>query len=128
MYYSLGLKYLKMNTASTQTHIFHVVLDSVLLKVGRRLRSVEPLSRIHVGLLEVVPVDLQLVVGVGAQVHCSDRKTKRRHKEGDVDRCVIFNKWCYGTFFDASQHYLATFTRVGPRAGCRLNIILVPFK
>lgn len=53
------------------SYIFHVVLDSVLLQVGRRLCSVEPLSGIHVSLLKVVSVDLQLVVGVGTQVHCS---------------------------------------------------------
>ena len=63
----------------TQTHIFHVVLDSILLKVGRCLCSVEPLSRIHIRLLKVVPVDLQLVVGIGAQVHCSDRKINMHH-------------------------------------------------
>lgn len=51
------------------THIFHVVLDPVLLEVRRRLGSVEPLRGVHVGLLKVVPVDLQLVFGVGAQVH-----------------------------------------------------------
>lgn len=64
----------------SHTHIFHVVLDSILLKVGGCLCSVEPLSRIHVRLLKVVPVDLQLVIGVGAQVHCSDRRTQCHHK------------------------------------------------
>lgn len=59
---------------SAITHIFHVVLDSVLLQVGRRLCSVEPLGRVHVRLLKVVPVDLQLVVRVGTQVHCSEGK------------------------------------------------------
>ena len=55
------------------THIFHVVLHSVLLKVGWCLCSVEPLSRVHISFLKVVPVDLQLVVRVGAQVHCSQK-------------------------------------------------------
>lgn len=55
------------------THIFHVVLDPVLLQVGGRLCPVEPLSRIHVRLLKVIPVDLQLVVRVGAEVHCSGK-------------------------------------------------------
>lgn len=62
-----------------QTHIFHVVLDSILLQVGRSLRSVEPLSRIHIRLLKVVSVDLQLVVGVGAKIHCSDRNISFKH-------------------------------------------------
>lgn len=64
----------------SHTHIFHVVLDPVLLQVGGRLCSVEPLSRVHIRLLKVVPVDLQLVVRVGAQVHCSETKT-HHHKE-----------------------------------------------
>lgn len=64
------------------THIFHVVLDPVLLEVGRCLSSVEPLSRVHVRLLKVVPVDLQLVIRVGAQVHCSETK---RHEEVTLD-------------------------------------------
>lgn len=58
----------------THTHIFHIVLDPILLEVGRCLSSVEPLSRIHVCFLKVVPVNLQLVFRVGAQVHCSEKK------------------------------------------------------
>lgn len=54
----------------TYTHIFHVVLDSVLLEVSRCLCSIEPLCRIHISLFKVVPVDLQFVIRVGAQVHC----------------------------------------------------------
>lgn len=61
----------------TATHIFHVVLNPVLLEVGWCLCSVEPLSGIHVGLLKVIPVDLQLVVGVGAQIHCSAKNIPR---------------------------------------------------
>lgn len=58
----------------THTHIFHIVLDPILLEVGGCLCPVKPLSRIHICLLKVVPVDLQLVIRVGAQVHCSEKK------------------------------------------------------
>lgn len=69
------------------THIFHVVLDSVLLQVGRRLCSVEPLGRVHVCLLKIVPVDLQLVVGVGTQVHCSEGKHVSSPRSTHIRRC-----------------------------------------
>lgn len=51
------------------TYIFHVVLDAVLLQVGRSLRSVKPLCGVQVRLLKVIPVDLQLVLWVRTQVH-----------------------------------------------------------
>lgn len=65
----------------THTHIFHVVLYPILLEVGGCLCSVEPLCGIHVCLLKVVPVDLQLVIWVGAQVHCSEKNVRCNHKE-----------------------------------------------
>lgn len=78
------------NKSVSHTHIFHVVLDPILLEVGGRLCPVEPLGRIHVRLLKVVPVDLQLVVRVGAQVHCSGTKHGANTQTGYVDRstCV----------------------------------------
>lgn len=51
---------------TSPTHIFHVVLNPILLQVRRSLSSVEPLCRVHVGLFKVVSVDLQLVIRVGA--------------------------------------------------------------
>lgn len=58
------------------TYIFHVVLDTVLLQVGRRLSSVEPLCRVQVGFLKVIPVDLQLVLRVRAEVDWWERSKK----------------------------------------------------
>lgn len=72
---------------SAITYIFHVVLDSVLLQVGRRLCSVEPLGRVHVCLLKIVPVDLQLVIGVGTQVHCSEGKHVPSPRSTHIRRC-----------------------------------------
>lgn len=54
---------------SSDAYIFHVVLHAILLQVGGRLCPVESLSGIQVRLLKVVPVDLQFVLRVGAQVH-----------------------------------------------------------
>lgn len=51
-------------TSFIGTYVFHVVLDAVLLQVGRCLCSVKPLCRIQVGFLKVIPVDLQLVLWV----------------------------------------------------------------
>lgn len=45
-------------------YIFHVVLDAILLQVGRCLCSVKPLCGVQVGFLKVIPVDLQLVLWV----------------------------------------------------------------
>ncbi len=45
-------------------YIFHVVLDAVLLQVGRSLCPVKPLCRVQVRFFKVIPVDLQLVLWV----------------------------------------------------------------
>lgn len=68
-----GLTFGNPASSFTETHIFHVVLDAVLVEVGRCLSSVEPLGGVHVCLLKVVSVDLQLVFRVGAQVYCSEK-------------------------------------------------------
>lgn len=80
----------------THTHIFHIVLDPILLEVGGCLCPVKPLSRIHICLLKVVPVDLQLVIRVGAQVHCQKRKkekkTQHHHKDILVQTKIIYTE------------------------------------
>lgn len=58
------------------TYVFHVVLDAVLLQVGRCLCSVKPLCGVQVGFLKVVPVNLQFVLWIRTQVHWWDRRTQ----------------------------------------------------
>lgn len=59
---------------STDTHIFHIVLHAVLLQVRRCLSLVEPLCGIQIRFLEILSVDLQFVVSIGAQVHWKRKK------------------------------------------------------
>lgn len=54
---------------SSDAYIFHVVLHAILLQVRGRLCPVESLSGVQVCFFKVVPVDLQFVLGVRAQVH-----------------------------------------------------------
>lgn len=61
----------------TAAYIFHVVLDTVLLQVGRGLGSVEPLCGVQISLFEVIPVDLQLVLRVRTKVDCWERRQRR---------------------------------------------------
>lgn len=58
---------------ATFTHIFHVVLNAVLLQVRRCLSLVESLCGIQIGFLKILSVDLQFVISIGAQVYCKKR-------------------------------------------------------
>lgn len=62
-------------------YIFHIVLDTILLQVRRCLCSVKPLCGVQVRLLKVIPVDLQLVLQVRAQVHWWDWRTGNDSKK-----------------------------------------------
>lgn len=73
----------------TVTYVFHVVLNAVLLQVGRCLRSVEPLSRVQVGLLKVFPVDLQLVIGVRTKVDWWEKRSSGNISPVLLQTCTL---------------------------------------